>query len=175
MLRLIGFLMGVLLTGSLALLTLQPDALSWPASKPAIEPPVAASTVDDAAQDNPPAHPAVEQPPAATMLADPVDGPPGATTTARQADGELAAVSPPPAPPGPATRRTLFWQPFRSQYAARGFAGRISRATGVDVQVVQLAPGEVRVALPHTDEAERDALIARIETIAGLQISGELQ
>jgi hypothetical protein len=70
--------------------------------------------------------------------------------------------------------RFVFWSPFRSERAARGFAERLSLATAVRVDVVHLAPGRYRVAFDYRDEAERRALLERIEQITGLQLSGDL-
>lgn len=70
--------------------------------------------------------------------------------------------------------RFVFWSPFRSERAARGFADRLSLATAVRVDVVHLAPGRFRVAFDYRDEAERRTLLERIEQITGLQLSGDL-
>ncbi len=64
----------------------------------------------------------------------------------------------------------VFWSPFRSEWAARGFAGRLTSATEVTVEVVKAGRGEYRVALSYRDEAERLARISRIETVTGLSL-----
>jgi hypothetical protein len=64
----------------------------------------------------------------------------------------------------------LFWSPFRSEWAAQGFAGRLSLATQVPVEVINAAPGEYRAAFSYQDETERLARIERIETITGLKL-----
>ena len=64
----------------------------------------------------------------------------------------------------------LFWSPFRSQWAAQGFAARLTSATEVDVEVVNTGPGRYRVAFDYEDEKERRARIDRIETITGLKL-----
>lgn len=64
----------------------------------------------------------------------------------------------------------LFWSPFRSEWAAQGFAGRLTAATQVPVEVVAAGPGNYRVAFSYQDETERQARVQRIETITGLQL-----
>ena len=64
----------------------------------------------------------------------------------------------------------LFWNPFRSEWAARGFAGRLTLATQIAVEVVNAGPGKYRVAFSYQDETERQARIDRIETITGLKL-----
>ena len=64
----------------------------------------------------------------------------------------------------------VFWGPFRSKWAAQGFAGRLTSATQVAVEVVDVARGEYRVAFSYRDEAQRLARIRRIETITGLDL-----
>jgi hypothetical protein len=64
----------------------------------------------------------------------------------------------------------LFWSPFRSEWAAQGFAGRLTSATQVPVEVVNAGPGNYRVALSYQNETERLARIERIETITGLEL-----
>ena len=64
----------------------------------------------------------------------------------------------------------LFWSPFRSEWAARGFAGRLTASTQVPVEVVNLGPGKYRVAFRYRDETERLARIAHIESVTGLNL-----
>lgn len=63
-----------------------------------------------------------------------------------------------------------FWSPFRSEWAAQGFAGRLTSATQVAVEVVHAGPGKYRVAFSYRDETERLAQIEHIETITGLKL-----
>jgi hypothetical protein len=64
----------------------------------------------------------------------------------------------------------LFWSPFRSEWAAQGFAGRLTSVTRIPVEVVNAGPGKYRVAFSYQDEPERLARIRRIETITGLKL-----
>lgn len=66
--------------------------------------------------------------------------------------------------------RYVFWSPFRSKWAAQGFAGRLSLATDVPVEVVVAGPGNYRVGFRYRDEAERQARVGLIETITGLEL-----
>jgi hypothetical protein len=76
----------------------------------------------------------------------------------------------PPETPDLVSRNHLFWSPFRSEPAARGFADRLSSATDVAVLVVEAGPASYRVGFSHRDDAERRALIERIETVTGLEL-----
>jgi hypothetical protein len=62
------------------------------------------------------------------------------------------------------------WTSFRSEWAADGFARRLSRATDVPVEVVNDAPGDYRVVLPYRDEGEREDMIRQIEAVTGLEL-----
>jgi hypothetical protein len=64
----------------------------------------------------------------------------------------------------------VFWSPFRSAWAAAGFAGRLSAATDVPVEVVESVPGTYRVGFRYHDEAERRARVDLIEAITGLEL-----
>ncbi len=82
------------------------------------------------------------------------------TTTARGLDG----------PDNDRLRSYLFWSPFRSEWAAQGFARRLTAATQVPVEVVAAGPRAYRVAFSYQDELQRQARIDRIQTITGLQL-----
>jgi len=69
-----------------------------------------------------------------------------------------------------ATSTYLFWSPFRSEWAAQGFAGRLTASTQVPVEVVNAGPGNYQVAFSYQNETDRLARIERIETITGLKL-----
>ncbi|MGD2113259.1 MAG: hypothetical protein PVI50_07725 [Gammaproteobacteria bacterium] len=73
-------------------------------------------------------------------------------------------------PEHPVAARYLFWSPFRSEWAARGFATRLTSATAVPVEVIEEGRGEYRVGFDYRDEAQRQERIARIQTITGLEL-----
>jgi hypothetical protein len=62
------------------------------------------------------------------------------------------------------------WSPFRSQWAAQGFARRLALATGVSVEVVNESPGVYQVVFRYRDAAERRSHLQRIESITGLEL-----
>ncbi len=85
--------------------------------------------------------------------------------TALETSEERRGTTPPLQP-----RSHLFWTPFRSQLAARGFADRLSTATDVMVMVTEEGPASYRVGFNYRSDAERRALIERIETVTGLEL-----
>lgn len=66
-----------------------------------------------------------------------------------------------------------FWNPFRSEIAANGFATRLTRVTGIDYRVVRLEPGSYQVAFAYVDDDERRAKISQIEQATGLALPEE--
>lgn len=72
--------------------------------------------------------------------------------------------------PTPARHWYVFWSPFGSEYAASGFAERLTGLTGLDFTVIREGPGEYQVAFAYADESERSAGLAMIETQTGLRL-----
>lgn len=66
-----------------------------------------------------------------------------------------------------------FWNPFRSEIAANGFATRLTRVTGIDYRVLRLQPGSYQVAFAYADDDERRTKIAQIEQATGLELPEE--
>jgi len=185
MMRGIGFLLGVCLTVALFLLVLHgPDR---PAADPSATHLATGNTAD----------PSTTSPPAAgprTAGHAPLDKEaPGDTERADRESVAADEAEPPPEapagpgkpwferPPGntpaggdlpdtPVVARHLFWSPFRSEWAARGFATRLTAATAVPVLVVEEGRGKYRVGFDYQDETERLARVAQIETITGLEL-----
>ena len=62
------------------------------------------------------------------------------------------------------------WSPFRSQWAAQGFARRLALATEVPMEVVNESPGVYQVVFRYRDAAERRSHLQRIESITGLEL-----
>ncbi len=62
------------------------------------------------------------------------------------------------------------WTPFRSQWAAAGFARRLTLATDVPVEVVNAAAGDYQVVFSYRDERERHTMIRQIEAVTGLEL-----
>jgi len=63
-----------------------------------------------------------------------------------------------------------FWQPFRSQIAANGFAARLEAVTDMDYRVVRRMPGAYEVTFAYVDDSELTAKLAQIETATGLNL-----
>ena len=63
------------------------------------------------------------------------------------------------------------WTPFRSQWAAAGFARRLTRATDVPIEVVNGAAGDYQVVFSYRDEGQRETLIRQIEAVTGLELA----
>lgn len=172
LMRGLGFLLGVGLVVALFLLLVEnvvrpvadPSRPTLPeaaAPAPAGEPLPAADSQVTPGQDR-----------EATAARTAEDEPPQPPEQSREARFERpAAASPPPDPPEPpVAARYLFWSPFRSEWAARGFATRLTSATAVPVAVIEEGRGTYRVGFDYRDEAQRRERVARIETITGLEL-----
>ena len=66
--------------------------------------------------------------------------------------------------------RYLIWSPFRSEWAAQGFARRLTLATDVPVEVHNEGPGNFQVVFSYRDDSERQAMVRQIETVTGLEL-----
>ena len=69
-----------------------------------------------------------------------------------------------------AISRYQVWTPFRSEWAAQGFARRLALATDVPMEVVNAAPGSYQVIFNYRDDGERQTLVQHIETVTGLEL-----
>lgn len=63
-----------------------------------------------------------------------------------------------------------FWSPFRSEWAAIGFARRLTKATEIDIDVIEEGRGRYRAAFNYRDEGQRLEILERIESITGLEL-----
>ena len=66
--------------------------------------------------------------------------------------------------------RYLVWSPFRSKWAAQGFARRLTLATGVPVEVINQESASFQVVFSYRDDQERQAMVTQIETVTGLEL-----
>jgi len=66
--------------------------------------------------------------------------------------------------------RYLVWSPFRSEWAAKGFARRLTLATEVPMEVINEGPENFQVVFGYRDEDERQALVTQIENVTGLEL-----
>lgn len=80
----------------------------------------------------------------------------GYTTAAPEADANLPRYS--------------VWTPFRSEWAAQGFARRLTQATAVPLEVISGGPGNYQVVFSYRDEDERRAMLAHIEDVTGFEL-----
>jgi len=189
MMRALGFLTGTAVTVAAFLLVLdsgdsrQPEAVSaHSADATAEQLSVVAEAIAervDAAKVRTASEPAqAPQPEAAGTEAESWDGAQSAATAPapEPEENHLAEVAQQARADDPGREHNdpastyLFWSPFRSEWAAQGFAGRLTAATQVPVEVVAAGPGNYRVAFSYQDETERQARVQRIETITGLQL-----
>jgi hypothetical protein len=188
MVRTAGFIFGVSLVVGAFLLFLRPNDSSQPATStspnaaqaPADTPKAVASLTERLDVGRAPAeHPLrPDGPPKPAWTNETGDDgeAPDNNTEARRPieadpDREVRADPDPPAEVVTAEARSyLFWSPFRSAWAAAGFAGRLSAATDVPVEVVESVPGTYRVGFRYHDEAERRARVDLIEAITGLEL-----
>ena len=65
-----------------------------------------------------------------------------------------------------------FWNPFRSEIAARGFVSQLEKVTGLDYRIVKVKAGVYQVAFAYADDAERDLRLSQIQAATGLDLSG---
>ncbi len=106
-----------------------------------------------------------EQPPA-TAIDD--------ATGAVAASGAVSEIDPPPAAPTQTAAETgwqPFWNPFRSEIAARGFVRRLENVTGLDYRVVRKKTGVYEVAFSYDDDDERRIKLSQIAAATGLDLS----
>ena len=67
-----------------------------------------------------------------------------------------------------------FWNPFRSEIAARGFVAQLEKVTGLDYRIVKVKAGVYQVAFAYADDQERVARLSQIQAATGLDLSGTL-
>ena len=63
-----------------------------------------------------------------------------------------------------------FWNPFRSEIAARGFVSQLEKVTGLDYRVVKVKTGVYEVAFAYDNDAERRTKLSQISAATGLDL-----
>lgn len=63
-----------------------------------------------------------------------------------------------------------FWNPFRSEIAARGFVSRLEKVTGLDYRVVKVRTGVYEVAFAYGNDEERRTKLSQISAATGLEL-----
>ena len=82
--------------------------------------------------------------------------------------GEPHADTPPQ--PLPAQHWHAFWNPFRSEIAARGFVAQLERVTGLDYRIVKVKTGVYEVSFAYQTDAELDLKLSQIQAATGLDL-----
>jgi len=67
----------------------------------------------------------------------------------------------------------VFWKPFRSEIAARGFIARLERVTGLDYRIVKVKSGVYEVSFAYGSDAELDRHLSQIHAATGLDLQAE--
>ncbi|MGD8497940.1 MAG: hypothetical protein PVG82_03470 [Chromatiales bacterium] len=189
MLRLLGFIVGALLT-AIVLFDLDPhellhrgealvdDSREWlqaaaqtpvpeaPTPEPIRKPAPVEVPVDRAPKEEPVPIEAVEQ---GAAISD--DTAPDRTIHDHE---ELPLTEPVPvATPIPIGGWQPLWRPFNSEVSARGFAGQISDITGRETRVRRLGPRSHQVDVAYATEAERRDILQRLELLTGIRLREE--
>ena len=63
-----------------------------------------------------------------------------------------------------------FWNPFRSEIAAKGFVSQLEKVTGLDYRIVRVKAGVYEVGFAYGDDAERRLKVAQISAATGLDL-----
>lgn len=65
------------------------------------------------------------------------------------------------------------WRPFRSELSARGFADQIAEITGRETRVRRLGPRSHQVDVAFADETQRRNTLQRLELLTGIELREE--
>ena len=63
-----------------------------------------------------------------------------------------------------------FWNPFRSEIAAKGFVSQLEKVTGLDYRVVKVRTGVYEVAFAYDNDVERRSKLSQISAATGLEL-----
>ncbi len=74
-------------------------------------------------------------------------------------------------PPEIEMRWYSFWNPFRSEIAAKGFVSQLEEVTGLDYRIVKVEAGVYEVAFAYIDDTERTNKLEQISTATGLDLT----
>jgi len=64
-----------------------------------------------------------------------------------------------------------FWNPFRSEIAAKGFVSQLEEVTGLDYRIVKVRAGVYEVAFAYIDDMERMNKLEQISAATGLNLT----
>jgi hypothetical protein len=65
-----------------------------------------------------------------------------------------------------------FWNPFRSEIAARGFVSQLEKVTGLDYRIVKVKTGVYEVQFAYEGDIEKQAKLSQIQAATGLELPG---
>lgn len=184
MIRLLGFLTGSALTIGAILMVIGLPELPEKSTDRVQVPIAAAPAAPSKDIESPPIDPQSELPDqdtlgATAVGADAVEAPAAAVEAPTEAPIEAGTLPADPAATAEPVAASesphwhSFWNPFRSEIAANGFAARLRSVTGIDYRVVRLKPGSYQVAFAYGDESERRSKIEQIESATGLNLPEE--
>ncbi len=63
-----------------------------------------------------------------------------------------------------------FWNPFRSEIAARGFVSQLEKVTGLDYRIIKLKAGVYQVGFAYANDEERQIKLSQISAATGLDL-----
>lgn len=63
-----------------------------------------------------------------------------------------------------------FWNPFRSEIAANGFVTQLEKVTGLDYRVVKIKAGVYEVTFAYQNDSERRTKLSQISSATGLDL-----
>lgn len=76
--------------------------------------------------------------------------------------------------PGPIIENDMrwhsFWNPFRSEIAANGFVTQLEKVTGLDYRVVKIKAGVYEVTFAYQNDSERRTKLSQISSATGLDL-----
>ena len=63
-----------------------------------------------------------------------------------------------------------FWNPFRSEIAARGFVSQLEKVTGLDYRIMKIEAGVYQVGFAYFNDNERRIKLSQISAATGLDL-----
>jgi hypothetical protein len=85
-------------------------------------------------------------------------------------EGTVPASAGEAAQPLPEQRWHVFWSPFRSEIAARGFVARLESVTELDYRIAKVKTGVYQVSFAYGSDAELDSKLSQIRAATGLEL-----
>lgn len=94
------------------------------------------------------------------------------TTPSETPEIPVAAPETFDATPAPAVEQQwhTFWNPFRTEIAARGFVSQLERVTGLDYRIIKVRTGVYEVAFAYESDADRQLRLSQIQAATGLDL-----